>query len=101
MVVVVLFCLVSKVSDSIQICSYGNDLVVVMGMPLWFNSSEKSELDRIHKWIVNCRAPRWKTAVVLADVRQKIKNPGIMKSSPAAFISSIALLTIVLLAAVW
>ncbi|KAK6018075.1 hypothetical protein OSTOST_16385, partial [Ostertagia ostertagi] len=43
-----------KVSDSIQICSYGRGLVVVMGMPLWFNETEKSELGRIHKWITDC-----------------------------------------------
>ncbi|PIO56038.1 hypothetical protein TELCIR_22568 [Teladorsagia circumcincta] len=45
-----------------------------------FNETEKSELGRIHKWITECHAPRRETAAILAEIRKKIKNPGVMKA---------------------
>ncbi|PIO73692.1 hypothetical protein TELCIR_04333 [Teladorsagia circumcincta] len=90
-----------KVSDSIQICSYGRGLVVVMGMPLWFNETEKSKLGRIHKWITDCHAPRRETAAILAEIRKKIKNPGVMKASTTIFVTSTMLLASVLVLSSW
>ncbi|VDO60159.1 unnamed protein product [Heligmosomoides polygyrus] len=65
-----------KISDSIQICVYRGDLAVVMGMPLRYKKSEHAEWDRIHEWILDCKAPMEQSAKILALLRKKVENPG-------------------------
>ncbi|VDL81113.1 unnamed protein product [Nippostrongylus brasiliensis] len=89
-----------KVSDSIQICSYNSDQIIVMGMPLRFKESEQDVKESIMNWIIDCKASPKQTAQILKDIRKKVKS-GDTGAAGSAFITAIAVLAAALVFNSW
>uniref|UniRef100_A0A158PAR1 Secreted protein n=1 Tax=Angiostrongylus cantonensis TaxID=6313 RepID=A0A158PAR1_ANGCA len=64
-----------KLSETIQICFYEPNMLIVMGFPLKFSEDELPIMKRLQKWITNCDASLKENANRLADIRRKIRHP--------------------------
>ncbi|VDM55902.1 unnamed protein product [Angiostrongylus costaricensis] len=64
-----------KLSESIQICFYEPNMLVVMGFPLKFSEDELPMMKRLQKWVTKCDASLKENANRLADIRRKIRSP--------------------------
>ncbi|KAJ1367358.1 hypothetical protein KIN20_028258 [Parelaphostrongylus tenuis] len=95
-----------KLSESVQICFYDPDMLIVMGFPLKFSEDELPMMNRLQKWITNCDASLKENAVRVAELRRKVRIPfpkqnGAMNTTDIFTLMSIIALSSVQLLVLW